>query len=239
MSSLIAALSLAALLPSAANAQDATVEERLASMFPGVEAENISATPVPGLWEVAVAGQVIYLSEDGRYMVRGDIIDMMADRNLTEDRRNAWTEQQLAKVSERLDESSMVVFAPKGETRHTVTVLTDVDCTYCRRLHRELEAYHAQGIKIRYMFYPLGGEGSPGWTKAEAVWCSPDRNDAMTRAKLGQPVSAKPCDDTPVQAHYDIGRELGISGTPAILTDKGVARGYVPADRLAAWLDAE
>ena len=238
MSSLIAALSLAALLPSAATAQDATVEERLAGMFPGVEAENISATPVPGLWEVAVAGQVIYLSEDGRYMVRGDIIDMMADRNLTEDRRNAWTEQQLAKVAERLDESSMVVFAPEGEVRHTVTVLTDVDCTYCRRLHREIDAYLAQGIKVRYMFYPLGGEGSPGWNKAEAVWCSADRNDAMTRAKLGQDVQAKPC-ETPVQAHYDIGRELGISGTPAILTDRGVARGYVPADRLAAWLNAE
>jgi thiol:disulfide interchange protein DsbC len=238
MSPLIAAISFAALLPSAAANSDATVEERLAGMFPGVEAENITATPVPGLWEVAVGGQVVYLSEDGRYMVRGDIIDMMADRNLTDERRNEWTQQQLAKVSARMDESTMVVFAPEGEVRHTVTVLTDVDCTYCRRLHRELEAYHAQGIKIRYMFYPLGGEGSAGWTKAEAVWCSPDRNDAMTRAKLGQDVKAKSC-ETPVQAHYDIGRELGISGTPAILTDKGVARGYVPADRLAAWLDAE
>ena len=238
MSPFIAAISLAALLPAAAAKADAAVEERLASMFPGVEAENITATPVAGLWEVAVGGQVVYLSEDGRYMVRGDIIDMMADRNITDERRNEWTQQQLAKVSSRLDESTMVVFAPKGEVRHTVTVLTDIDCTYCRRLHREIDAYLAQGIKVRYMFYPLGGEGSPGWTKAQAVWCSADRNDALTRAKLGQDVQSKSC-ETPIQAHYEIGRELGISGTPAILTEKGVARGYVPADRLAGWLDAE
>jgi thiol:disulfide interchange protein DsbC len=238
MSSLIATVALAALLPASAASAELSVEERLASMFPGVEAENISPTPVPGLWEVTLAGQVVYLSEDGRYMMRGDLIDMMADRNLTEDRRNAWTSQQLAKVSERLDASRMVVFAPPGEARHTVTVLTDIDCTYCRRLHRELESYHAQGIEVRYMFYPLSGQGSPGWTKAESVWCSPDRQDALTRAKLGEEIEARTCEGTPVQEHYDIGRELGINGTPAILTDKGVARGYVPADRLAAWLDA-
>lgn len=238
MSSLIATVTLAALLPSAVS-PDLSVEERLASMFPGVEAENISPTPVPGLWEVALGGQVIYLSEDGRYMVRGDVIDMMTDRNLTEDRRNEWTAQQLARVSDRLDPARMVVFKPKGEVKHTITVLTDVDCTYCRRLHRELASYHAQGIEVRYMFYPLGGEGSPGWTKAEAVWCSPDREDALTRAKAGEDIKAKKCGDTPVQEHYEIGRELGISGTPAILTDKGVARGYVPADRLAAWLNSE
>ena len=238
MSSMLAAFALAALLPSAA-AGDAPVEERLASMFPGVEPENISPTPVPGLWEVAVGGQVVYLSADGRYMVRGDIIDMMADRNITEDRRNEWTEQQLARVRARMDESRMVVFPPAGETRHTVTVLTDIDCTYCRRLHRELASYHAQGIKVRYMFYPLGGEGSQGWTKAEAVWCSPDRNDALTRAKLGEDIKAPSCKDTPVSEHYEIGRELGINGTPAILTDKGVAKGYLPADRLAAWLNAD
>lgn len=236
MSALIATVTLAALLPSAVSA-DASTEERLASMFPGVEAENISPTPVPGLWEVALGGQVIYLSEDGRYMVRGDLIDMMSDRNLTEDRRNEWTAQQLAKVSDRLDPSRMVVFEPKGEVKHTITVLTDIDCTYCRRLHRELDSYHAQGIAVRYMFYPLGGEGSAGWTKAEAVWCSADRQDALTRAKAGEDIKAKKCADTPVQEHYEIGRELGINGTPAILTDKGVARGYVPADRLAAWLN--
>lgn len=238
MSSMLAAVALAALFPSAA-AADAAIEEKLAAMFPGVEPENISATPIAGLWEVAVDGQIVYLSEEGRYMVRGEIIDMMADRNLTEERRNAWTEQQLARVSERMDESRMVVFPPEGETRHTVTVLTDIDCTYCRRLHRELAAYHAQGIKVRYMFYPLGGEGSPGWTKAESVWCSPDRNDAMTRAKLGEDIKARSCEGSPVAEHYAIGRELGINGTPAILTSKGVARGYVPADRLAAWLDTQ
>jgi len=130
------------------------------------------------------------------------------------------------------------VFSPENPT-HTVTVFTDIDCTYCRKLHREIETFTSRGIKVRYMFSPLAGPGSPSWAKAEAVWCSPDRNDAMTRAKMGEEVKAQgACNDTPVAAHYRIASELGVRGTPGILTDEGrLIPGYVPAERLLGLLE--
>lgn len=233
MTSFILAASLVALLPAAA-AEGASVEESLAARFPNIEAEDIRPSPVDGLWEIAVGAQVFYISADGRYLLRGDLVDLMTDRNITELRRA----EQAKGVVAGLDEKEMIVFSPENPT-HTVTVFTDIDCTYCRKLHREIETFTSRGIKVRYMFSPLAGPGSPSWAKAEAVWCSPDRNDAMTRAKMGEEVRPQgACNDTPVAAHYRIASELGVRGTPGILTDEGrLIPGYVPAERLLGLLE--
>lgn len=239
MSPLLASAALVALFPATA-AADASVEEALAAKVPGVEAEDIRATPVPGLWEVAVGAQVVYLSEDGRYMVRGELIDLMTGQNMTGERQNELQSALASRVSREFDESTMVVFSPVSPS-HTITVFTDVDCGYCRKLHREIDEYTKRGIKVRYMFYPLAGPGSESWAKADAVWCSPDRNEAMTRAKLGESVKAtQPCEATPAARHYELGTQLGIRGTPTILTDGGeILRGYLPADQLKSYLDGQ
>lgn len=233
MTPFILAAGLVALLPAAA-AEGASVEESLAARFPSVEVEDIRPAPVEGLWEVAVGPQVFYISADGRYLLRGDLVDLMTNRNITEARRA----EQVKVVAEGLDETKMIVFAPE-EPLHTITVFTDIDCTYCRKLHREIEEYTSRGIKVRYMFSPLAGPGSPSWEKAEAVWCSPDRNDAMTRAKMGQQVEAQgACTDNPVAEHHRIASELGVRGTPGILTAEGqLIPGYVPAERLLGLLE--
>jgi len=239
MNTVFAAIGLIALLPGSA-AGDASVEEGLAARLPGVEAENVKPTPIAGLWEVSMGPQVVYVSEDGRYLVRGDVVDMMNGDNLTRARQAELQAKIMDRLAGEFDESTMVVF-PAENARHTVTVFTDVDCTYCRKLHREIESYTAQGISVRYMFYPIAGPGSAGWTKADAVWCSSDRNDAMTRAKLGQSVTAEgACEDTPVAAHYRLAMDLGLRGTPAIVTDGGaVVPGYLPAAELARMLEQE
>lgn len=233
MSPFLVSVALVALYPAAAT-PGASVEESLAARLPGVEAKHIRPTDIPGLWEVAVGAQVVYLSEDGRYMLRGELMDMMSGRNVTEDRQG---ELRLALVK-GLDAARMVVF-PAKDPKHTITVLTDIDCGYCRRLHREIDEYNERGVSVRYLFFPLAGPGSPSWAKAEAVWCSPDRNDAMTRAKLGEEVTAtQPCVDTPVAEHYETATDLGVRGTPAIMTEQGeMLRGYVTAEQLIAWLD--
>jgi thiol:disulfide interchange protein DsbC len=235
MSPFLISAALMALYPAAATA-DLSVEESLAARFPGVEAEHVRPSPLPGLWEVAIGPQVVYFTEDGRYMVRGELLDMMSGQNLTEQRQS---ELRLELVKD-LDPARMVVFAAE-KPRHTITVLTDIDCGYCRRLHREIGEYNALGISVQYLFLPLAGPGSPSWAKAEAVWCSKDRNEALTRAKLGDDVTASvPCVNTPVAEHYALAGELGVSGTPAILTAKGeLVRGFVQPAQLAAWLDQQ
>jgi thiol:disulfide interchange protein DsbC len=129
----------------------------------------------------------------------------------------------------------MVVFSPENP-RHTITVFTDIDCGYCRRLHREIDEYTERGIKVRYMFLPLAGPGSASWAKADAVWCSPDRNDAMTRAKLGEEVKATSHASTrPWPSTTRLQRELGIQGTPAIVTEEGEIPLRLAGEHVAAW----
>jgi thiol:disulfide interchange protein DsbC len=89
---------------------------------------------------------------------------------------------------------------------------------------------------VRYVLYPAGGPGSEAWKKAEAVWCSADRGDALTRAKRGETVKAPKC-ETPIAAHHALGQQLGIRGTPGIITGKGeYLAGYMPAANMAEYL---
>jgi len=134
---------------------------------------------------------------------------------------------------DKLGEDQMVVFSPKNP-KHTVTVFTDIDCPYCRKLHQEMDGYLKEGIKVRYLFFPRAGIGSKSYDKAVSVWCSADRNQAMTDAKAGKDLGNKTCDN-PVATHYKLGEELGVQGTPAIVTDDGrMIPGYLPPERLAA-----
>ena len=126
----------------------------------------------------------------------------------------------------------MLIFGPK-DPKYTVTVFTDVDCGYCRKLHSQIADYNRLGVRVRYLLYPRTGPNTSSWTKAEQVWCSSDRNDALTRAKLGQELPAKPCSNNPVARSYALGQDFALDGTPAIvLTNGAMLPGYVPPDVL-------
>ena len=135
-----------------------------------------------------------------------------------------------------IDESKQITFEPENAD-YDLIVFTDIDCTYCRKLHREMDQINARDIRVRYVFYPRFGPGSESWAKADAVWCSEDRQSALTRAKNGENVEAEQC-STPVAEHYALGNKIGVRGTPAILMEDGeLLPGYVPAAELAQYLE--
>ena len=130
----------------------------------------------------------------------------------------------------------MVIFSP-AQPKYTVTVFTDVDCGYCRELHSQIADYNRLGVRVRYVFYPRTGPNTDSWFKAEQVWCSTDRKAALTRAKLGQPLSAKRCADTPVAQEYALGKAIGLEGTPGVVAANGaMVGGYLPPEALVAEL---
>ena len=221
--------------PALAAGEAEAIQKQLAPTFPNVQADQISPSPIPGLFELRVGPEVVYVSGDGRYLVRGDIIEVKTEANITEERRSA---ARLAAI-EDIGESKMIIFSPK-QVKHTIDVFTDVDCGYCRKLHKQMDQYLAQGIRVRYLFFPRSGPNTESWTKAEKVWCSSDRNDALTRSKRGEVITAKVCSPTPVQETYSLGLTFGVTGTPAIITDKGeLLPGYVPPGELADYLDGK
>ena len=194
----------------------ADVRARVVAKLPGATPDDVSASPIPGLYEVTMGGLIAYVSEDGKYLVSGSVYDLDTQMNLTASRRNAARAKALAAASE----SQMIVFGPQN-AKMTVTVFTDIDCGFCRKFHNQIAEVNKAGVRVRYLMYPRTGPGTESWRKAEQVWCSADRRDALTRAKRGEPLKAKACGDGAIKTQYELGSDLGVEGTPAIFTQTG------------------
>ncbi len=210
--------------------QSADPRTALLKLLPaGSKAEDLQPSPIPGIYQFTQGSDVSYLTADGKYFLDGNLYDMNTRENLTEALR---TRGRLSLIS-AIPESEMLIFGPKNPL-YTITVFTDVDCAYCRKLHSEMAELNRLGVRVRYMFYPRTGPNTESWKKAEAVWCAPNRNDALTRAKAGAPLDmSKTCDATPVAREYALGQSLGVRGTPAIVTEKGdYIAGYMPPREL-------
>jgi thiol:disulfide interchange protein DsbC len=205
----------------------------LAARIPGARPEDLRATPVPGIFELVHEADVSYISADAKYVFAGDLYRITTSGdfpNLSESRRQ---ELRLAKLA-AVPESEMLIFGP-ADAKHTITVFTDVDCPWCRKLHSQIDDYNKLGIRVRYLFFPRTGPDTESWYKAEAVWCAKDRKQAFTRAKNDKPIEMKPCPDSPVARDYELGHQVGVTGTPGIVLENGeLVPGYLgPKDMLA------
>ena len=233
MYKILLAMLVAVALPVSAAEDDAAIRGALAKIIPGMTPDSIKPSGVPGLSEVVYGAEVYYVSDDGRYFINGSIVDLKVGKNITEDKR---AEGRLAVIS-AVDEADMIVYSPE-KVKHSITVFTDIDCAYCRRMHQEMAQVNAAGIEIRYMFFPRAGKGSKSYSKAVSVWCADDRLKAMDDAKAGKTPPRKSCDN-PVDKHMALVERLGITGTPTmIMTDGTVIPGYIPAERLIPALES-
>jgi thiol:disulfide interchange protein DsbC len=205
----------------------ARLKSNLSRSFPELAHANVRPSPIKGLVMLEFDGQVAYSTEDGKYLLLGDIVDVASRTNLTEDERG----KQIMKLFDEVGEQNMIVIGP-ADAKRTLTVFTDVDCTYCARLHQEVPELNRNGVKVRYLLFPRGGIGSSTYKKSVAVWCSDDRIKAIGIAKSGGKVDMKTCEN-PVERHYRLGERVGVSGTPTLYLDDGrKIGGYVPVAKL-------
>src|SRR5271167_2267705 len=171
----------------------------------GSKLDDLQPSPIPGIYEFMQGAEVSYLTADGKYFIDGNLYDMKSRDNLTEALR---THARVALIN-AVPESQMVIFSPPNP-KYTLTVFTDVDCQYCRKLHSEIAELNRLGIRVRYMFFPRSGPGTESWRKAEVVWCSPNRLEALTRAKLGAVLDMNKTCTTPVAREYALGESIGV-----------------------------
>ncbi|MCC6302323.1 MAG: DsbC family protein [Gammaproteobacteria bacterium] len=219
----------------AAEAVPEAVSKMLAAIIPDQTPDEIRAAPAGGFYEVSYGMETFYISADGRYLLQGDLLDLKTQVNLTEQKR---TEQRRVLMRSVKPEDA-IVFAPAGKPKYTVYVFTDIDCGYCRQLHKEIKRYNELGIEIRYLAYPRTGIDTPSYYKAVSVWCAEDRKAALTDAKAGRQPPERNCDN-PVEAEYSLGSKLGVSGTPTLVfSDGSVLPGYLNPKQLAQYLDAQ
>lgn len=213
-------------------AEAAKLVAALNEAIPTLPIVGVDRTPVAGLYLVELeGGQTLYGTAEGDYFISGDMYHLGGGAvvNLAEERRAVKRRDLMNELS--LDD--MVVFSPTGQTRTYVSVFTDVDCGYCRKLHQEMADYNALGIEVRYLAYPRAGLESPTANKIVSAWCADNRNEALTALKAGLTIPNRQCAN-PVAKQYALGREIGVTGTPAIVTADGrMLPGYMPAAQLA------
>jgi len=203
------------------------VKQAVAAIVPGVKPTGIRPSPVAGLYEVTLGPQVFYVSADGKYLVEGDVIDLRTHTDLTTARRDAARINAINAVGT----DHMIVYSP-AYPRHTITVFTDIDCGYCRKLHREVGALVKAGIRVRYLFYPRSGIDTPSYYKAVSVWCAPNRKQALEKAEAGGALPRRTCKN-PVKQQMALGDVIGVRGTPTIVLGDGrILPGYLPAAKL-------
>jgi thiol:disulfide interchange protein DsbC len=223
-----------ALLVTNTFADEKLLRETLLKTMPTLPIESVAPSPIKGLFEVTVGGDIVYVSDDGKYLLQGRLIDTQTKTDLTDEKLSGVRKTAL----DKLGTDKMIIFKPKIHT-YTATVFTDIDCGYCRKLHSELDSYLAEGIQIQYLFYPRAGKGSDSYNKAVSVWCAKDRNAALTTAKKDLKVEAKTCEN-PIDEHMAIATSFDVKGTPMIVTEKGtVYPGYLPAKQLVEILKSE
>jgi thiol:disulfide interchange protein DsbC len=213
-------------------AADAAIRQAMAKAIPGVAIDRVQGSPIAGYQEVVLSGQVVYVSNDGKYLLQGTLLRLEDRKDLTDASEAVIRRAELAAVGK----DRRIVF-PAANPRHRVTVFTDIDCGYCRKLHDQIADYNRAGITVEYLFFPRAGVNSESFDKAVAVWCAPNRNKALTDAKADRPVAKRTCAN-PIASEFALGQKIGVDGTPAIYLDDGSQiGGYLPPAEMIKELD--
>lgn len=213
----------------------ASLMERAQPLFPQAKIDAVEPTPIPGLYEVRSGKTILYMDEQGRYVLLGELYDFQARKNLT-------AERVLATRATHFDDLPLqdaIRLGPEHGTRR-LAVFDDVDCPFCRRFHADtLPALLQDGVTVYVFLFPLQQLHPQAKAKSEAIWCSDNRAhalDAAFRTPEGATAqgSARTC-ETPLATIHTLATKLGITGTPTLVLDNGeIIEGFVTQDTLRA-----
>lgn len=209
------------------------VEAKIRGLVPNAKTIAISETPIEGILQVQINSDIVYVTADGQYLLQGQIMDIDTKDNITDQAKSGI---RLSLLTD-LNQDEQITFSPE-EAKYDLLVFTDIDCGYCRKLHNQMAGYNEQGIAIHYMAFPRAGIGSDSYDKFVSVWCSVDQKEALTLAKNGTDPLPQKCPN-PIADQYELGREVGVTGTPALVTSDGtLIPGYMPPQQLRLRLDS-
>ena len=199
--------------------------------------ESIEPSVFDGIYKVYYGDlQPIYVSQDGNFFIYGDMYQINSNRiiNIT----NEETKSRRVDLLSSIPSNELIIFKSKNEIS-AITVFTDVDCGYCRKLHSQISEYNKVGITVKYAAFPRSGIGTQTFIRMVGAWCADDPKKVITDLKNDKKLNLDFCDDQPIAKHYVIGQKLGISGTPAIITPDGeLIPGYVSPEELLSRLKA-
>ena len=198
-----------------------SIAERLPD-FPKID--EVSKTPIPGIYELRIGTEVLYTDEQGNHLIEGSLIDTKTRANLTEARVSKLTAIDFSKLPLK----DAIVWK-QGTGARKLVVFADPNCGYCKKFERYLQ--QVKDVTVYTFLYPiLGGDSSD---KSRNVWCAKDATKVWRDWMIeGTPIpaSAGPCDASVLQRNVALGRKYRITGTPGLVFEDGTHKpGAVPA----------
>ncbi|GAA0859129.1 bifunctional protein-disulfide isomerase/oxidoreductase DsbC [Aliiglaciecola litoralis] len=213
------------------NTKYEAVKQKIQNVL-GFQVLSIGDSPIDGLVQVSTNRGLFYTSDDGKFLVSGKIFNV--EKGMRDETESSLAKMRIEGLGEFKD-TYIEFTAP--EEKYIVNVFTDITCGYCRKLHREMDEYMANGITVRYFAFPRGGVNSKSYRDMVSVWCADDQQHAMTIAKTGGTVEKSNCANAVAQ-QYEFGQQVGVTGTPNIVLPNGaMIPGYQPARDLRNALD--
>ncbi|MWP63153.1 bifunctional protein-disulfide isomerase/oxidoreductase DsbC [Gilliamella sp. Pas-s25] len=229
MKKLVLCLGLA-LISTSVLASNIDIEKSLNKLGYDSKDLNITNSPVQGLKSVSTPEGIYYVTNDGKYLTKGPIYDIQGDE--PENIANSSNLQLIKPI-----EKDAIVYKAKNE-KYIISVFTDYTCHYCKLLHENIDKYLDAGISVHYFAFPRAGADSDVGKNMQSIWSVTDRKAAFDNAYKDKPISPASSMIPYVTQQFNVGKKLGIGGTPAIvLPDGQLVSGYVPADKLIEILD--
>nr|WP_276596876.1 DsbC family protein [Pelomonas aquatica] len=211
---LTTSLLVTAALPALAN--EAVIRKALAERMPNApKVDEVRPSPVPGLWELRIGNEVRYTDPTGSFLIEGEIFDLKAKKNLTEER--------VTQIN-RVDFSALpfkdALVWKNGSGKRRIAVFADPNCGYCKRFEKSLQ--EMKDVTVYTFLIPILGGDSP--EKTRAIWCAKDGANTWLAWMLRGEMPPKPaagCDDGAIERNLALSRKIHVNGTPAILLEDG------------------
>ncbi|EKT55880.1 bifunctional protein-disulfide isomerase/oxidoreductase DsbC [Providencia sneebia] len=211
-----------------ASTNDKIIQEKLAKY--NLSVESIKPSPIVGLNTVDTSDGIIYVTDDGKYLLQGPIYDLSGKTVVN------ISNQPLMKKVDALKDEMIIFKAPKE--KYVITVFTDISCGYCKKLHESVEELNDKGITVRYLAYPRRGLEHESAKQMASIWCNALPQSALTKAFKGDGIAMIDECKIDLSKHIKLGKQFKMTGTPAIILPDGqLLSGYAKPDDLLKMLE--
>ena len=182
------------------------LQKRMSEIFPTIKYDKIKKTPVKNIYEIHYGGEIVYVTEDGRYIFESGNLQKIEKAgegfvfiNLTE----VSASQGRKNLLSRIPDSKLFVYV--DSKKNYINVVTDIDCPYCRKFHKDIPIYLENNIKVRYLVFAIKTSAKK---KVISAWCSSDRNKAFSLLKNEEKIKSMNCEN-PINEHQELISSIG------------------------------
>ena len=208
------------------------IKKTISDAYPTVDIKDIKKID-NNFHEIIINNQIYYATNDGKYLIIGNVIDLQTKESITE---NTKMKQKLSIINS-IEKENLVIYKPE-ETKHVLTVFTDTSCPYCQKLHNEVPRLLENGIEVRYILFSRNGDGVEAYKQLASAWCSKNKEEAVESLFEGDILDDVDICENPLNKNSEYASLLSVEGTPTIFLEDGrVIPGYQNSEKIITFIN--